>query len=204
MPLLDTLNNIINATDKMAAKAIIEKVVVPKAIEDKFTNAANFTFGAEGGYTVDNGGPTNFGITQTTLDAYNKKYNRPYQDVKTIKPEYAREIAKKEYFDSPGYGAFPMNTSAALFDFGFNAGPARSTAMLQRIVGAKPDGINGPMTQRAVNDYISKNGEGVLLQQFTDSIKNYYIDITKGEDPKVRFNGYMNRINGMKKRLNVQ
>jgi lysozyme family protein len=201
---MELLQQIIAQTEKMAAQAVIEKVVIPKRIDDKFTNAANFTFGAEGGYTVDRGGPTNYGITQNTLDAYNKKNNRPLERVDKIKPEYAREIAKKEYFDAPGYAAFPDNTAAAMFDFGFNAGPARSTALMQSIVGAKPDGINGPKTKLAINQYIAKNGEGALLKNFTDKIKDYYIRITDGEDPKVRRNGYMNRIGGMKNRLNVQ
>lgn len=198
------LDDIINQTHQSAAKAVINNVVIPKQLNDKFTNASNFTFGAEGGYTVDNGGPTNFGITQKTLDAYNKKYNKPMTDVRTIKPEYAKNIAKSEYFDAPGYGNYPTNIAAALFDFGFNAGTGRSTQLLQKIVGAKPDGINGPKTQALVNNYISKFGEQALLQNFTDGIKNHYVNITNGEDPKVRRNGYMNRVTNLKKMLNVR
>ena len=41
----------------------------------KFEHAASFTFrpDVEGGFTVDNGGPTHYGITQKTLDAYTKR-----------------------------------------------------------------------------------------------------------------------------------
>ena len=127
----------------------------------KFDRAASFTFrpDIEGGFVVDNAGPTNYGITQTTLNAYTKSRELPDMDVRDITPELSRTIAKEEYFDKPGFDAFPDDTAALAFDFGFNASPARSVRLIQDIVGVKKDGINGPKTKQAVLDYIEKNGE---------------------------------------------
>lgn len=181
----------------------LEPVVDPSI--DKFKKAAGFTFrdDIEGGFTIDNGGPTNYGITQNTLNAYQKKHGLPELNVRDIDPEYSLKIAKEEYYDKPGFDAFPEGTAALAFDFGFNAGPSRSIKIVQDIVGAKADGVNGPKTKKAVADYVAKNGEKTLNQNIADRIKDYYLNITEGEDPKKRRNGYMNRINKQKERLDL-
>lgn len=201
MGIIDTM---IQNTSGMAIKAIKDNVIIPQEKNDKFENASKFTFGAEGGYTVDNGGPTNFGITQNTLDAYNKSKNLPFTDVKNIKPELSKQIAREMFFDGPGYGSLPGKVSTAVFDFGFNASPRRSTSLLQTIVGAKPDGINGPKTLAAVDNYVKNYGEDMLVKNFINGVNSHYMNITNNEPPTKRRNGYMNRVASIKKYIGIE
>lgn len=127
-----------------------------------------FTFhpNIEGGYTVDNGGPTNYGMTQNTLDAYNRQNGYPQQSVKDITQDDAKHIAKQAFFDAPGISNLPDRTAAAAFDYSINSGPHQAIKDLQRAVGAKPDGIMGPQTQGKIEKYIAQNGEDALLENY--------------------------------------
>lgn len=89
---------------------------------DKFTQAANFTFhpSVEGGYTVDNGGPTNYGITQNTLDSFTKSNGFDPIDVKNISQLDAKTIANEIYFEKPKLDTLPDRIAVAAFDYSYN------------------------------------------------------------------------------------
>lgn len=138
------------------------------APEDKWANASAFTFhpDVEGGFTVDNGGATNYGITQHTADAYNASQGISPMDVKDMTQDDAKHIAKDVYFDGPGFGNLPSRTATAVFDYGYNSGPNQAIKDLQRTVGVNADGLMGPQTQKAVDKYVSQNGEDALLNDY--------------------------------------
>lgn len=136
--------------------------------DDKFDKAAQFTFNknVEGGYTVDDGGPTNYGVTQKTMDAYNTANGIDHMNVEDATPDDARHIAKDVYFNGPQLGNLPDRTATAVFDYGYNSGPHQAIKDLQRTIGTTPDGRMGPQTVKAVNDYVSQNGEDALLNDY--------------------------------------
>ena len=140
--------------------------------DDKFGKAAAFTFdkNVEGGYTVDNsvgtGMPTNYGIRQDTLDSYNKSKGYDPMNVSDMTSDDARHVAKDMYFDSAQFDKLPDRTAVAAFDYGYNSGPHQAIKDLQRTVGTTADGLMGDKTISAVNNYIDKNGEDALLNDY--------------------------------------
>lgn len=99
----------------------------------------------EGGYVChesDPGGETNFGISKR---AY------PNIDISTITPNEAKLIYKRDYWDKIGVEKLPSSLRLLFFDAAVNQGPTSAVIMLQKVVGAKPDGVMGPATLEMVN-----------------------------------------------------
>lgn len=171
-----------------------------------FDAAANFTFHpqVEGGYTVDNGGPTNYGITQKTLDAFNSKNGYDQVDVKDITPDDAKFVAQKQYFEDPKLDMLPDRTAVAAFDYSVNSGPHQAIKDLQRVVGVKPDGMMGADTQKAVNTYIDQNGEDALLHNYTERRAVLMHSLIIGNPAKYGSyaGGWANRLQNLKQYLN--
>jgi lysozyme family protein len=99
-----------------------------------FEFALRRTVKFEGGYTVDNGGPTQWGITQTELTAYQVRtgnlWGRQIQDL-TV-PE-ASQIYKSEYWNIMNLDRVDdRDVAAEIFDTGVNCGPATGVKIFQR------------------------------------------------------------------------
>lgn len=171
----------------------------------KFNRAMDMTAGLEGGFTVDSGGPTNYGITQSTLDTYQQKNKLPKIDVRAIKPEYARKIAKEEYFVKPKFHLLPDDVSDVIFDYGFNSGTSKAAKDLQRTVGATPDGVIGPKTLKAVDNYIEKNGKKSLLKNILDKRQGFMKGLIKQDPEKYGpyEKGWDNRIKSFKDKFDL-
>ena len=188
------------------AGAVTNPSGIPEIKPDKFDRAIWFTShpNIEGGYTVDNGGPTNFGITQSTLDAFSKKRGMPRLAVDQITQDDAKAIARQQYFDEPKLDLLPERVAVAAFDYGFNSGPYQAIKDLQRVVNVKPDGMIGPDTQRAVEKYIQENGEDSLLHNYTERRANLMQQLIQQNPSKYgpNANGWSNRIELLKSYLN--
>lgn len=179
--------------------------LIADPVTDKFNKAFDFTAGQEGGYTVDNGGPTMGGITQKTADSFNDKYSFPRQNVKDMTEDDRKFIYKKQYFEEPGLHKLPDDVATAAFDYGVNSGPGQAIKDLQRTVGAKPDGVLGPNSVKAVDQYIDKNGQQQLLQDYTNRRQDFYDNLVNKDPDKYRpsQNGWDNRINAIKSKFNL-
>lgn len=174
---------------------------------DSFDIAAAFTFrpDVEGGYTVDSGGPTNYGVTQTTLDNYMRRVGGKSINVKDMDEGLARTIAKDMYYDSVGLSNLPPKVGIAAFDYGYNSGPTQAIKDLQRVVGVKDDGIYGNKTHGAVMDYVAKNGEDALIEEYIGRRKEL-MDKLIAKDPEkygAYANGWDNRLNNLREYLTV-
>src|SRR3990167_2695164 len=158
------------------------------------------TLDLEGGFTSDEGGDTNLGITQTILDSYNRRQGLPKQSVKTIDENKAWGIYDEEFYQRPGLNKLPENVVSLLFDYGVHSGPGRAVKSLQKEIGTTPDGIIGPKTLNATQEYIRKNGEKSLLQNLTDDRVNF-LKTTPAFRTKSK--GLMNRIETLKKEFDL-
>lgn len=105
----------------------------------------------EGGFTVDQGGPTNWGIT---IPFYSEYLGRQAitQDIIDLTPESAKLV----YFDAFKfkYGIHAITNYQllyALFDACVNHGPDRPKKWLQKIAGVVADGELGPVSLKAIN-----------------------------------------------------
>ena len=131
----------------------------------RFEDAFKIVLGFEGGYVNDSddrGGETNYGITASTLNSAKNKGWVPFNiTIKDIKLEYAKTIYKKGYWDAVQADSLPHPLDLIMFDSAVNHGPGAAVKLLQKSLNAllrytelKIDGIIGPLTLRAVNDYV--------------------------------------------------
>lgn len=112
-----------------------------------FLEALPITLELEGAYTVDQGGPTYQGVTQSTYDYYRAADNLPRRDVREMEPAERDHIYHAGYWVAAHCDALPWPASLVHFDHAVNSGPARAIKTLQFAVGALPDGEWGPQTQ---------------------------------------------------------
>lgn len=147
----------------------------------------------EGGYTndpLDPGGPTKYGITQSTLSRWRKKVVTA-TDVKNLTLEEASKIYKSFFVEAPGYLYLEDDPLAEqLIDAGVNHGPEKSIRMLQQVVGTTVDGRIGPKTK---TKYLQMKPEKVFSKFMGARIK-YYSEILLNKPSQVKYaGGWLNR-----------
>jgi len=86
-------------------------------MRDNFPQCFDLLMGNEGGYTVDNGGPTMWGVTQAVARAWG------YQgDMRNLPKQTAMEIAKAKYWLPFHCDLFAAPIAFQLFDTAYNGG----------------------------------------------------------------------------------
>lgn len=85
---------------------------------------------------------TKYGISAMTY---------PHLEIIDLSYAEAKEIYKREWWDTLGMQRFPEALRFQLFDAAINHGMYNTTKILQRAVGVAPDAIIGPKTLAAVN-----------------------------------------------------
>jgi len=94
----------------------------------------------EGGYTIDRGGKTRYGVTEKVARAYGYK-----GDMKDLPLDFAKSVYKESYWDK-GFEQLSYAVAFQLFDAGVNSGMETAVKWFQTVVGTTPDGIMGPKT----------------------------------------------------------
>lgn len=100
--------------------------------------------GHEGGYVdsrADPGGRTKFGISQRSY---------PNEDIAGLSLERAKAIYLRDFWTVAKCDAIPEGIRFDVFDMAVNSGVTTSIRVLQRAVGATPDGVIGPVTLQAL------------------------------------------------------
>jgi len=118
-------------------------------MEATFNLSLGYVYFDEGGYTVDQGGPTNLGVTQNTLSEY---LGRPatISEVQALVPATAAPVYHKLFWMAANCGLLPVGLDYFIFDAAVQHGAKEATIMLQRGLGMLPDGTFGLHTQTAV------------------------------------------------------
>lgn len=104
----------------------------------------------EGGFTVDNGGATRWGVTEAVARKHG--YTGDMHDLPLT---MAQEIAKAEYWDAVRGDELDPRLGFQMLDAAYNSGPDQAIRWLQRVIGAKADGDFGPVTMAAVKAFPS-------------------------------------------------
>ena len=150
----------------------------------------------EGGYVdhpADKGGPTKYGITLATLEAWRGRAVTA-EDVAGLGEQEAREIYIGEYLVKPRFNLI-NNVQLRVFalDSAVQHGPVRVVRWLQEIAGVPVDGILGPVSLKAINRLDS----GVLYRKMVAERCRFYGRIIT-KDPTQAFfaAGWANRIAG--------
>ncbi len=104
--------------------------------ELNFNLALKYIFSVEGGYSnhkLDNGGKTNFGITQRTYDLYRKKNGLELKNVINITKDEAEKIYYTDFWCLSGANKAPDNIIAIiLFDTAVNHGVGAAKQMYKK------------------------------------------------------------------------
>ncbi|MBU2582770.1 MAG: TIGR02594 family protein [Alphaproteobacteria bacterium] len=126
---------------------------------DVFAVALEHVLAMEGGYTNDPhdpGGPTNKGITLSTLAAWRKEKitekSKPAMiaELRNISSEIVTAIYAKRYWAPAGCHEMPQAIAFFHFDAAVNHGVTGAIRMLQEATGAAVDGEMGPETRGKV------------------------------------------------------
>ena len=111
-----------------------------------FERAVKFVLSQEGGFVddpIDPGGRTKYGISQKSYPDLNIEY---------LTTEQAIAIYRRDYWEQ-----LPALVSDGLafllFDCAVNVGNDRAIKLLQRAIGAAPDGFFGPVSRKALAKY---------------------------------------------------
>lgn len=147
----------------------------------------------EGGYVnhpADKGGPTNRGVT---LQTYKNHFgqHKTVEDLKKLSDKEWEQIIKTGYWDKCKADQIDSQAVAEIMvDWCINSGLI-GLRKVQELVGAKPDGIVGPITLSLINTSDPK----ILFDRIMAARRQYYINIVK-KDPakKVFMNGWINRL----------
>ena len=126
----------------------------------------------EGGYVnhpKDPGGMTNMGVTKRVYEDFGGT-----KDMKELTVEDVAPIYKKGYWDKMRGDDLPNGLDLCVFDFGVNAGPGRAAKYLQTMIGSTPDGGIGPMTLKAVSEYVEEHGLVKAIENYQDARQSYY------------------------------
>lgn len=116
-----------------------------------FAAALAFTLQVEGGWSDDprdKGGPTNHGITLTTLQKYYR--GATLNNLRSINNFEVADIYRDGYWRTVRGDDLPAGVDLSVFDFGVTSDPSRSIRLLQDAVNVTADGILGPISMRAV------------------------------------------------------
>lgn len=147
----------------------------------------------EGGYANDpddTGGATNCGVTLSTFRVYYGE-DKTALDLQRMTEQQWRHIMKGGFWDKV-HGDMIKNQSVAecIVDWCVNSGTGM-IKKVQGIVGVKADGIFGPKTLRAVNDYDARK----LHYRVKAARLAWLIDCVERRSAAVKFfDGWINRV----------
>ena len=171
---------------------------------DNFGNILNTTLKFEGGYVnhpKDPGGETNKGITRKTYTQYLTEHGLPTNNInmRQIPQEHIYDIYSQKYWEPIHGNELPPLLSQQMFDYAVNSGPQKAIKTLQIIVGVNPDGVIGPQTINAVQNYVTKYGENSLANGILNEREKFLNELSK-KHPEFR-KGWMNRINQLRQMI---
>lgn len=154
--------------------------------------------GIEGGFSnhpADRGGATNRGITRETLRRWR---NAPVsvEDLRKLTVEETRLIYHSWYWNSVRAAELPAGVDLFIFDMSVNHGQGRAITILQKSVGAEPDGLFGPKTLMMA---LTQN-PGLTIDKMCSFRRAFYRLIVKNDPSQEEFiNGWMNRVGATRK-----
>lgn len=147
----------------------------------------------EGGYVNhpdDKGGPTNRGVTLRTYKNHFGQH-KTVEDLKKLSDKEWEQIMKTGYWDKCKADQIDSQAVAEIMvDWCINSGLI-GLRKVQELVGAKPDGIAGPITLSLIN---SSNPQ-TLFNRIKAARKQFYINRVKLDPSQKAFMpGWINRL----------
>ena len=140
-------------------------------------------------HPLDRGGPTKYGITIETLNAFMGREVTP-EIVKSLRLIDAVSIYRAVYLSQFQFIQDP-DLKFLLFDSAVQHGTTRAIKWLQECAGVHADGHIGPITK----DAVAKRGHKKLFKGVYAKRQSFYADIVKNDHSQAVFiSGWMNRL----------
>jgi lysozyme family protein len=141
-------------------------------MKSSFDRCLKFVLHHEGGWSDhprDPGGATMKGVTLAVFNEYLGR-SATKEELRQISDAQLSDIYRTRYWNRARCDDLPAGVDLSVFDLAVNAGVSRSVRILQRCVGAAPDGAIGPKTIAAVNAVPAKN----LIVRFAEDRREFY------------------------------
>ena len=148
-----------------------------------YDTAFDFTHGEEVGQQggdglvddpSDRGGITKHGISLAFAGSIHLDINRDgvtdAADIKALTDTEAKELFKLHFWDKCRCDALPVWLALMAFDIAVNQGPGAAAVLMQRALGARPDGVIGTRTIAAAKSAIPSD---VLIDLQARRAKRY-------------------------------
>jgi len=162
-----------------------------------FETALKFTLKWEGGYVndpADFGGATNFGITQKTYDAYQKKLTQKPRSVEFITKSEVEAIYKQEYWTPSKCHRMVDELATVVFDTAVNFGVRNGVTFVQEALGLTQDGDWGYKTEA---EFLTNNNVALAKKIVQCRIKYRHRCVEKTPSQKKFLQGWLNRDNAL-------
>lgn len=166
-------------------------------------SALEYILRVEGGFVnlpQDNGGATNFGISQKTLSEFLMR-KADVAEVKYMSKEIAKEIYREWYWNKMMLSEVEhAGARLCIFDQGVNRGIKSVIKQCQFICNEYfpehlvADGIMGRKTLNCINTI---NGEAFCIDFLAKSAQFYLDLVEKNPDQKIFLNGWLNRVKNL-------
>jgi lysozyme family protein len=167
-------------------------------------SALAFTLKYEGSYTNnprDNGGATNYGITQRVFDAWQIKHGEPTEDVRDISMDTVNAIYEHDYWLAAHCDSMPDKLAMVVFDTAVNSGVGHAMRALQTCLGIGPDGAWGPRTLAAIKA-LDDDSEKTLVASYIDHRRDYCEDIVeRNPGQSIFLRGWLARCDALEKEV---
>lgn len=136
-----------------------------------FLKAIEFVLVNEGGYTVDSGGPTNWGVTLPDLEKF-RGVSCDASDMKLLSKDEAIRIYQKQYWLPLDLsGVLDTGIATSILDIGVNRGLSIGAKYAQRVCNQLGyltliDGRIGPHTLESIN--LCRRADFIPLMEMMD------------------------------------
>ena len=156
----------------------------------------------EGGFTnhpSDRGGPTNFGITQRSLEVW-RGHGVTIDDVRNMTVDEARKTYRAEYCARPKIDQLPKSVQPVMFDMSINHGPATAIKLLQQVLNetgntCAVDGGIGDETLASAKAAASALGDALKNKLVDRRVAFYQAIVARDASQNVFLRGWLNRAN---------
>lgn len=160
--------------------------------QPEFLCALTFLMAREGGYTVDQGGPTNYGVTQRVYDSFRRSQGLEPRTVLDIEMAEVINVVWG-YWTSSGAAVCAQHSAAVgllVLDFGYNAGPLQARRTLQRCLKVAADGKIGPLTLAA----LKASDPQAVAAEFQRQRAAFYVQLAQQPRHSSSLKGWLARV----------
>lgn len=148
-----------------------------------------------GGEFLEFDGTLSFnGLNQKTYDAYRRRIKKPIQDVRQSTFGEFLDVLENDFVNNNGIKNLPEDILPIVVDMSFNSGPGNAARTVQRLVGAEEDGIIGPKTLAAIDEYRKENS---FVDGFSNQRTQFLLD-SNSDSVKQNLNGLLNRVENVR------